>query len=110
MLKLCKNCKHFENDSFISLDHGKCKLTRKVVPGTINTVSGLLIAPKDKFDFASMTRASDGECKEIGLLYTYEKNIYKRFWNCRGGYVVFVLQYVMVISMFVAWYALLLHS
>jgi hypothetical protein len=72
-IKLCKNCRHFVNDSLLlwSPQSGKCRLARTDTPQTNHPVDGRIVAPTVSFSYAIIERKW-GKCGEEGLLYERE--------------------------------------
>ena len=71
--KLCKNCRHFVNDSLLlwTPKYGKCLLARTDTQQTTDPVDGRIIAPTVSFSYAT-TERKWGTCGEEGLRYERE--------------------------------------
>lgn len=74
----CKNCKYFKNDFPITLNYGKCQLSKTVTPEIVDPVSGRIIPEKYEYGFASIYRKY--ECIDAKF-YEHEPNLFKRLLN-----------------------------
>lgn len=81
----CKNCKYFKNDFPITLNYGKCKLSKTVTPEIIDPVSGRKIPEKYEYGFASIYRKY--ECIDAKF-YEYEPSSLKRLINQQSGTMI----------------------
>lgn len=91
-LKLCKNCKHFVNNTMPLIQYGKCRLNADVSPKVIDLVDGRVLSEKTTYKYAS-TERKYGPCGEEGIKYEFENDIFKRFVNCQSGTLIWALYF-----------------
>jgi hypothetical protein len=74
VIKLCKNCRHFVNDSPLlwSPQFGKCRLARSETPQTTDPVDGRIVNPSVTFSHATTERKWGTACGMDGLRYERE--------------------------------------
>ena len=101
-MKLCKNCRHFVNDSVTlwTPKYGKCRLARIDTPQTTNPVDGRVVAPTVSHWYASTERGKWGKCGEEGLLYEREPD---RMQALRNRYAAPALSAAKCTLLIAAW-------
>ena len=87
----CKNCKYFKNDFPITLNYGKCQLSKTVTPEFIDPISGRLIPEKNEYGFASIYRKYD--CIDAKF-YEYEPSVPKRLLNQHLSTMVVITSFI----------------
>lgn len=102
--RLCKDCRHFVNDSStFSLKYGKCALTSRTTSAKVDPVDGTQIKQTRELSYASLARGPYGECGADGALYDHEADARIRFRNAwlapmidTAKLVTFAVAYVIV--------------
>jgi hypothetical protein len=79
--RLCKNCRHFINDSITGPKYGKCVLTSRMTQPTVDPVDGAHVGPIRELQYASVERGVYGDCGEDGDLYEHEADMLVRIRN-----------------------------
>lgn len=99
-MNICKNCRHFKNESLGGTSYGKCRLTIKYFPSRIDPVKGTTIPPTSNMTYAFIERDSfmGDRCGPDGKLYEYESDYKKRIWNEHGGTITYIGYLIILIA------------
>lgn len=94
-IKICKNCRHFFNESGFALAMGKCKLARTEKPMRTDLINGKIYAPTTEYSYTHFFR-NNGKCGKEGTLYEREPSKMQAIRNAYGVPATFMAKNIML--------------